>query len=315
MWLVKRLTVSVFLIWAVASIVFLALRFVPGDPAELLLTQGSSAPDQAMVEELRAKLGLNKPILVQYVEAFRGILTGDLGHSLQDNSPVADEVLKRLPRTLELILAAGLIAIAVGLPIGILASLRPGGAFDRLSSFVAACLLASPVFVIGAIVLLVVSQILRAVPAGGFVPFTQDPVQHLILLLMPAGAIAISLWAIVFRITRTSILDVMTRAFVRTAKAKGLGPVRVLSGHVLRNALIPIVTVVALQLGTLFGGTVLVEFVFNWPGMSLLLVEAVNQRDYPMVQGIVLVVSILFVGLNLAVDLTYGWLDPRVRRA
>jgi peptide/nickel transport system permease protein len=315
MWLVKRLAVSVFLIWAVASIVFLALRFVPGDPAELLLTQGSSAPDQAMVEELRAKLGLNKPILVQYVEAFRGILTGDLGHSLQDNSPVADEVLKRLPRTLELILAAGLIAIAVGLPIGIMASLRPGGAFDRLSSFVAACLLASPVFVIGALMLLVVSQILRAVPAGGFVPFTQDPVQHLILLLMPAGAIAISLWAIVFRITRTSILDVMTRAFVRTAKAKGLGPVRVLSGHVLRNALIPIVTVVALQLGTLFGGTVLVEFVFNWPGMSLLLVEAVNQRDYPMVQGIVLVVSILFVGLNLAVDLIYGWLDPRVRRA
>jgi peptide/nickel transport system permease protein len=315
MWLVKRLAVSVFLILAVASIVFLALRFVPGDPAELLLTQGSSAPDQAMVEELRAKLGLNKPILVQYVEAFRGILTGDLGHSLQDNSPVADEVLKRLPRTLELILAAGLIAIAVGLPIGIMASLRPGGAFDRLSSFVAACLLASPVFVIGALMLLVVSQILRAVPAGGFVPFTQDPVQHLILLLMPAGAIAISLWAIVFRITRTSILDVMTRAFVRTAKAKGLGPVRVLSGHVLRNALIPIVTVVALQLGTLFGGTVLVEFVFNWPGMSLLLVEAVNQRDYPMVQGIVLVVSILFVGLNLAVDLIYGWLDPRVRRA
>lgn len=315
MWLVKRLAVSVFLIWAVASIVFLALRFVPGDPAELLLTQGSSAPDQAMVEELRDKLGLSKPIMVQYVEAFRGILTGDLGRSLQDNSPVADEVLKRLPRTLELIFAAGLIAIAIGLPIGIVASLRPGGAFDRVSSFVAACLLASPVFVIGALMLLVVSQILRAVPAGGFVPFTQDPLQHLILLLMPAGAIAISLWAIVFRITRTSMLDVMTRAFVRTAKAKGLGPVRVLNGHVLRNALIPIVTVVALQLGTLFGGTVLVEFVFNWPGMSLLLVEAVNQRDYPMVQGIVLVVSILFVGLNLAVDLIYGWLDPRVRRA
>ncbi len=315
MWLVKRLAVSVFLIWAVASIVFLALRFVPGDPAELLLTQGSSAPDQAMVEELRDKLGLSKPIMVQYVEAFRGILTGDLGRSLQDNSPVADEVLKRLPRTLELIFAAGLIAIAIGLPIGIVASLRPGGAFDRVSSFVAACLLASPVFVIGALMLLVVSQILRAVPAGGFVPFTQDPLQHLILLLMPAGAIAISLWAIVFRITRTSMLDIMTRAFVRTAKAKGLGPVRVLNGHVLRNALIPIVTVVALQLGTLFGGTVLVEFVFNWPGMSLLLVEAVNQRDYPMVQGIVLVVSILFVGLNLAVDLIYGWLDPRVRRA
>jgi peptide/nickel transport system permease protein len=291
------------------------LRFVPGDPAELLLTQGSSAPDHAAVLELRDKLGLSKPILTQYFEAFGGVLVGDLGRSLQDNSSVAAEVMKRLPRTLELIFAAGLLAIAVGLPIGVLAALRAGGLLDRVTSLAAAVLLASPVFVIGALMLLVLSQILRMVPAGQFVPFTQNPVQHIILLLMPAGAIAISLWAIVFRITRASILDVTTRAYVRTAKAKGLGPIRVLAGHVLRNALIPIVTVVALQLGTLFGGTVLVEFVFNWPGMSLLLVEAVNQRDYPMVQGIVLVVSILFVGLNLAVDLIYGWLDPRVRHA
>jgi peptide/nickel transport system permease protein len=162
---------------------------------------------------------------------------------------------------------------------------------------------------------MVFAQLLRWVPAGGYVPLAQSPSQHLLLLAMPAFAIGAGLSAVVFRMTRAAVLDVMLRDYVRTARAKGVGHPRVLLHHVVRTALMPVVTVLALQLGTLLGGTVLVEYVFNWPGLSGLLVSAVNARDYPEVVGIVLVISVLFVGLNLAVDILYGLLDPRVRRA
>ncbi|WP_428486217.1 ABC transporter permease [Rhodopila sp.] len=314
-WAFRRVGVSLVLIWVVASIVFLAIRCVPGDPAELLLSQGGAAPDPAAVAQLHEQLGLDQPLATQYVDAFRHLLRGDLGNSLQDDSPVATEIWQRLPRTLELIAAATLIALATGLPAGLLAALRRGGVFDRGASWFAAAGLAVPVFVVGTIMVLVFAQGLRWVSAGGYVPLAQAPGRHLALLAMPAVTIALGLFATVFRMTRAAVLDISMRDYIRTARAKGVRRPRIVTRHVLRNALIPVVTVLALQLGTLLGGTVLVEYVFNYPGLSGMLVDAVNARDYPEVQGIVLVISILFVTLNLLVDLLYGVLDPRVRRA
>ena len=314
-WFVRRCLTSLLLIWVVASIVFLAIRLVPGDPAELLLSQGGVAPDPASVAELRTQLGLDQPVWVQYVTNLRHLLTGDLGHSLQDGSPVSAEIARRLPRTLELIGAAALIAVALGIPGGLFAAIGRDRAFDHAASVAAALAMAVPVFVVGTLLVLLFAQYLHLVPAGGYVPLAQDPLRHLTLLAMPALTIALGLTASVFRMTRAAVLDEQRRDHVRTAWAKGLTRPRVLLRHVLRNALMPVVTVFALHLGTLLGGTVLVEYVFNYPGLSGLLVDAVNARDYPEVQGVVLVISVLFVALNLAVDLLYAVLDPRLRHA
>ena len=308
-----RIAVALGLIWAVVTLVFLIIHLVPGDPAELLLSQGGVAPDPAAVAELRDKLGLNEPILTQYIKYVTALVKGDLGSSLLDDHSVAAEIALRLPRTLELILAASLLAVLLGLPLGTLAALRPGSVADRLLAAAAGLGLSVPVFVVGTLAILIFAQKLRLVPAGGFVPFSRDPLQHLILLLMPASTIAIGLGAVVFRMTRSSVLEVLGRDYVRTAHAKGLAPRRIVLHHVVRNALIPVITVLALHMGSLLGGTVLVEFVFNWPGLSGYLVRAVEQRDYPEVVGIVLTISIAFVLINLAVDLIYAVIDPRVR--
>ncbi len=308
-----RIAVALGLIWAVATLVFLIIHMVPGDPAELLLSQGGVALDPVAVAELREKLGLDQPLAAQYFKYVRGLLTGDLGSSLLDDHSVAAEIALRLPRTLELIFAASLISVLFGLPLGAIAALRAGGIVDRVLAGVAGLGLSIPVFVVGTVAILIFAQKLRWVPAGGFVPFSRDPLQHLILLLMPASTIAVGLGAVVFRMTRSSVLEVLGRDYVRTAHAKGLNPRRIVLHHVVRNALIPVVTVLALHMGSLLGGTVLVEFVFNWPGLSGYLVRAVEQRDYPEVVGIVLVISVAFVIINLTVDLIYAVIDPRVR--
>ena len=315
LWAVRRIAVSLLLVWLAASIVFLAIRFVPGDPAELLLSQGGAAPDADSVADLRAQLGLDQPVWAQYVGDFSRLLHGDLGRSLQDQTPVANEIQRRLPRTLELIGIAALLAIAAGVPAGLAAALRPRGLFDRAASWFAALGHAVPVFVVGTLMVLVFAQQLRWVSAGGYAPFWPSPGRHFALLAMPALTIAIGLFSTIFRMTRVAVLDVSGRDYVRTARAKGVRRRRIVLAHVLRNALMPVVTVLALSLGTLLGGTVLVEYVFNYPGLSGLLVDAVNARDYPEVEGVVLVISILFVTLNMLVDLLYGALDPRVRRA
>ena len=313
-WLIKRLATSVLLIWAVATLVFMAIHMIPGDPADLLLSQHGTAADPEAVKNLRAKLGLDQPLYVQYARAMTGMVRGDLGNSLRDGTPVAQQIALRLPRTLELIGAAGLIAVLIGVPLGMLAAVNRGRLVDRIISQVAGLSLAVPVFVIGTLLVMLFAQTLRWVPAGGFVPFRENPVQHLILLTMPALSIAVGLAAMITRMTRTAMLDVLSRDYVRTARAKGLSNRTILVHHVLRNALAPVVTVLALHLGALLGGTVLVEFVFNWPGLSGFLVSAVGARDYPEVIGIILVISVLFVLLNLLVDVIYVVLDPRVRQ-
>lgn len=313
-WAAKRIGVSLLLIWIVVTLVFLAIHCVPGDPAELLLSQGGAAPDPEAVAQLHEQLGLDRPLIAQYASNLGGLMRGDLGQSLQDQTPVSDLIATRLPRTLELIGVAALLALVVGIPFGAAAAVRPGGVLDRAASSVAALMLSTPVFVLGTWLVLVFAQTLRWLPAGGYVPLARAPLQHFQMLAMPAITIAAGLTGVVYRITRGAVLDVATRDYVRTARAKGLGRGRIMRRHVLRNALIPVATVVGLHLGGLLGGTVLVEFVFNYPGLSGLLVDAVNARDYPMVEGVVLVISVLFVGINLLLDLLYGVLDPRVRR-
>ena len=315
LWILRRAGISLALVWVVASIVFMALHLVPGDPAELLLSTGGVSPDPAAVAELRERLGLDLPLMTQYGSFLAGLLRGDLGSSLVDDYPVAQEIALRLPRTLELILAGTLLAVVFGMPAGTWAALHRGGAFDRIASGIAAFLLALPVFVVGTLLVLVFAQMLRIMPAGGYVPFAQSPGQHLLLLTLPAVAIGKGLAAVVFRMTRASVLDALSKDFVRTARAKGLGPRRILVRHVVRNALTPVLTVLALHMGSLLGGTVLVEYVFNWPGLSTPLLRAVEARDYPMVVGIVLVISALFLLINLLTDLLYAALDPRIRTA
>jgi peptide/nickel transport system permease protein len=314
LWLARRVGTSLLLVWVVATVVFLTLHMVPGDPAELLLSTGGTAPDPAAVAELRDRLGLDRPILEQYLEFLQRLLRGDLGVSLVDEYPVADEILLRLPRTLELIVAGTLLALVIALPAATHAAMHAGGGFDRTASAVAAVLQALPVFVLGTLLVLVLAQWLRWLPAGGYVPLAQDPGRHLLLLLLPAVAVAKGLAATVFRMARASVLDQLSRDHVRTARAKGLTPGRVRRAHVVRNAMIPVTTVLGLQMGTLLGGTVLVEYVFNWPGLSTPLLRAVEGRDYPMVVGIVLVVSGLFLLINLVMDLLYAVLDPRISR-
>ena len=314
-WFLRRGATCLVLAWAVSLIVFMTLHIVPGDPAELLLSTGGIAADPVAVKELRIKLGLERPLLEQYLAFLGGVLRGDLGNSLVDDFPVVSEIALRLPRTLELILAGTLLAVILGIPAGTYAALHRGGLFDRIASGAAALLLAIPVFVVGTLLVLLLAQTLKLMPAGGYVALAQDPLKHLTLLTLPAIAIAKGLAAVVFRMTRASVLDVLSRDFVRTAKAKGLTPRRVLIRHVVRNSLTPVFTVLGLHMGTLLGGTVLVEYVFNWPGLSTPLLRAVEARDYPMVVGIVLTISGLFLLINLAMDLLYAALDPRVRAA
>lgn len=309
----RRLVVSIGLVWAVASLVFLVIHLIPGDPAELLLSQGGIAPDPIAVEELRERLGLNAPLWRQYLDYMGGLLQGDFGLALQDEHPIIDEIALRLPRTLELVGMAGLISVVLGVPLGVAAALRASGPLDRSLTAAAGLALSIPVFVVGTLTVLVLAQQLKLVPAGGYVSFARDPARHMLLLMMPACTIAVGLGAVVFRVMRAAVLEVLERDHVRAAQARGVPPAAIIRRHVLRNALTPVVTVVALHLGSLLGGTVLVEFVFNWPGLSGYLVRSVESRDYPEVMGIVLVISALFVLLNFLVDLLYAVIDPRVR--
>ena len=313
-WFLRRIALSIVMLLVVISSVFLSIHFVPGDPVELLLGQDGSTPDPATIQMMREQLGLNQPLLSQYMQKMGDLARFDLGRSIVDESSIGKEIARRLPRTLELIAAAGILSLLIGLPSGVLAALRPASLFSRAANVVAGTAQSVPVFVTGTVFVIVFAQLLGWLPAGGFVAFAKDPSRHMLLLIGPSVTIAIGLSAIVFRITRASMLDVLPLDFVRTARAKGVPARRVVIRHALRNALMPVITVFALQLGGLLAGTVLVETVFNWPGLSGMLVAGVNARDYPVVTGVIVVVAAFYIGLNLLVDIIYGLTDPRVRK-
>lgn len=312
-YIIKRTLTAVLLSVAVASIVFLALFLVPGDPAEVLLSTGGVEPPAEAVHALRVELGLDQPVLWQYFSFLGDLLKGDLGQSFSNGEAVLSTILVRLPRTLELIFAATVVSLIVGIPSGMIAAMRQGETIDRVLSFAASIAMSLPIFVIGTTMVYVFAQKFRLVPAGGYVAFSQDPAQHLLLLLMPAIAISIGFSATIFRMSRATVAAVLTKDWVRTARSKGISERQVMIWHIVRNALGPVATVVGLQMGNLLGGSVLVEYVFNWPGLSGYLVTAIENRDYPGVRGTVLIVATLFILINLVVDMIYMILDPRVR--
>lgn len=314
-YIVRRCAVAAVMIFMVATAVFMILHVVPGDPIEVMLSADGMAPDPATVAEMRARLGLDLPLYQQYWDYLSRLAAGDLGHSFQDNQDVLGNIAQRLPRTLELIGMATLISLMAGIPLGVVAARRRGGWVDKALGWISSLALSVPTFVLGTLFVLVFALMLRLVPAGGFVPFSQSPIDHLTLLLMPSVAIAVGFTAVIIRMTRSTVLDVLEQDWVRTARAKGVDEGKVLRRHVVRNALGPVLTVTGLQMGSMLGGTVLVEFIFNWPGMSGFLVKAVENRDYPEVQGIVLVTASLFILLNLIVDVLYSVLDPQVRKS
>ncbi len=313
-YIARRCLVSLGLIYVVVTLIFSFIHLVPGDPAMILLTGGGfQTPDPKAVAALRSQLGLDQPLATQYLQYMTRLARFDLGRSIQDQHPVARDIGRRLPRTLELVLTAVCLALLGGIPLGVLAAVRRNGPADLFASTIASSGISIPVFVLGTVLVLLFAVKLRWLPAGGYVSFGSEPLTHLRQMLLPSVTVAFALLAAITRMTRSAMLEVLGQDYVRTAWAKGLPQRAVLFKHVLRNALTPVLTVAGLQMGSLLGGTVLVEYVFNWPGLSSLLVTAVDQRDYPEVQGIVLVISVLFILLNLAVDLCYSVLDPRVR--
>ncbi|MFC0529536.1 ABC transporter permease [Phytohabitans kaempferiae] len=311
--LIQRTAIGLVLLYFVVTAIFLMLHVLPGDPAELLLVgQGGTATPEA-IAALRTALGLDQPLATQYWDYLTGLLHGDLGTSLQDGEPVAAYVVQRLPRTLLLVLSATVVAVAVGIPLGAWTA-RRGGTVDAVARALVSTGIAAPAYVIGLFLVYLFALKLRWLPSSGYVSFAEDPIGMLQRLILPTLTLAIGFTAIVMRMTRAAVLEVISQDWVRTATAAGLRSRRVLVAHVIRNALSPVLTVVGLQMGAFLGGTVIIERMFNWPGLSGLLVGAVENRDYPLVQGIVIVIAALFIGLNMLVDLSYPLLDPRGRK-
>jgi peptide/nickel transport system permease protein len=299
----------------VTLLTFLFIRLIPGDAiAARLGTSTALTPEQ--LASLRAYFGLDQPLPVQYWTWLTSLLRGDAGYSIRTGRPVFVEIAERLPATIELAAAAALIAIAVGIPLGLLSATRPRSRVDAIVRIGGLVGLSLPSFWLGTLIIVLFSLYLRWLPnTGGYVDFVRDPLANLGLLLFPAITLGLALAAATMRMTRSAMLDVLSADYVRTATAKGLAPRLVVRRHVLKNGLIVVVTLLGIQVGQLLGGAVVVEEIFAVPGVGRMLLNAIVQRDYALVQGAVLVIAVLFVALNIVVDVVYGYLDPRIRLA
>jgi len=331
-YVLRRLLGLVPVLFGISLLVFLFLKLIPGDPAQAILGERGS-PEQ--LQALREKLGLNRPLHVQYLTFLRNVLTGDLGVSAVSTIPVAEELKRRWPATFELALSATLVAVALGIPLGILAAVRKNSLLDTLSMSLSLLGVSIPVFWLGLLLVYLFAVNLHWLPTGGrlstdlaldFRPITGflvldgllslkpqvvlDALRHLLLPALTLGTIPL---AILTRITRGAMLEVLSQDYVRTARAKGLSERQVILKHALKNALLPVVTIVGLQFGTLLGGAILTETIFSWPGIGSYIYEGILNRDYPVVQAGVLVVATAFVLVNLLVDLSYALLDPRIQ--
>ncbi|GAA3667450.1 ABC transporter permease [Microbacterium marinilacus] len=314
--ILRRLLAGVVLLFVVATVVFVALQLVPGDPARTILTGTGATPTEEAVQALRDELGLNLPLWQQYAAFLGQLATGSLGESLQNGQPVLDLVAQRLPRTLILILTSTVVSVLLGVLIGATAarfSAGRGAWWDRVVLAATSVGVAVPSFVAAVLLVYAFGVQLQWLPSGGFVPFERNPAGFFQSLILPTAALAVGFTGTVARMTRSSVLGVGNQDWVRTGRAVGLRERTVFLRHVLRNSLSPVLTVTGLQMGAMLGGTVIIERVFNYPGLSGLLIDAVTQRDYPIVQGVVLVIAALFVVLNIVVDIAYGFLDPRGR--
>jgi peptide/nickel transport system permease protein len=295
----------------VSLIVFTLQQLMPGDPA--LLLAGDAAGDPHVVARIREQLMLDQPIWQQYLHWLWLALHGDLGYSWRLSAPVASLVLQKLPVTLQLALMAFFFSVLIGIPTGIVSAVKQNTFWDWVANGVGLFGLSIPTFWLGIVLILLVSVDLGWLPPSGYVPLTQDPLRSLATTIMPAFVLGNAIAAVLMRHTRSAMLTALQQDYIRTARAKGLAERRVVLRHALRNALIPVVTLGGLQLGTLLSGAVLTEQVFDVPGIGKLVVDAVFNRDYPVIQGVVLVTGLLYVLINLATDLLYAVINPRLR--
>jgi peptide/nickel transport system permease protein len=308
---IRRLLQAIALVFVAASLVALFIHTIPGDPVYVILGENRVTPER--VAAVRQALGLDRPVPIQYAEWIGGVIRGDFGTSLTSGRPIGGDLALRLPRTLELVLVSTLLSVVVGIPLGVLAATNHNKLPDLAVSTLTLIGVSVPVFVVGTLLLLAFGVHWGILPATGYIAFAEDPVGHVQHLILPCVALATLETAIVLRMTRSSMLEVLAEDYVRTARAKGLAGRVVIYRHALRNALIPVLTIVGVQIGSALGGTVLVEQIFNWPGLSSYLVTGINQRDYPVVQAVVLLIATLFILLNLVTDLCYAVIDPRIR--
>lgn len=293
----------------VSVLVFLLVHLVPGDPVRLAL---GTRFDQETYDALRERAGLDLPLPVQYLAWVTSALTGDLGVSFRSGDPVTSLILERLPATLSLATASILVALAVSIPLGTLSALRPRSVIDHLATLVSQVGISVPDFWMGILLILLFAGTFGLLPAGGYVPLSQDPLAWASHLVLPAVTVGVVSGSILTRFVRSSVLEAIGQDHVRTARSKGLGARTVLRWHVLRNALLPLVTVTGVQLAYLLSGVVVVEIVFAWPGLGQLALQSVQSRDYPVLQGAVLLFAVVFLVINLIVDLLYARLDPRI---
>lgn len=300
--IVRRLILTIPVLLGVATLVFALLHLVPGDPAQVMLGESAAASD---VDELRTRLGLDRPLPAQYLQFIRGVVQGDFGTSFRYGTPVFQEIAQRLPNTLQLALAAMSVAIVIAIPLGVLGALYRGRAIDQAAMTVSLVGISMPNFWLGPLLAIVFAVGLGWLPVSGIGDW-----RHLVL---PAVTLGAALAAILARMTRASLIEELRELYVLAARARGLSQTRAVLRHALRNSLIPVVTILGLQFGAVLTGTIITETIFAWPGVGRLLIQAINFRDYPLIQGCILFIASTYVMVNLLVDLAYGWLDPRIR--
>ena len=300
--LLRRLLLLIPVLWGVATLVFLLLHFIPGDPVDLMLGDSALGTDR---EILRDQLGLNDPLIVQYLRYFGDLLQGDWGTSFFSKKPVFEEIMERVPATMELMLGAMVVTILVAMPLGLIAAVNKGTWIDQGAMIFSLLGVSIPNFWLGPMLILLFSIHFDLLPVN-----ERGGLEHLIL---PALTLGTSLASILARITRSSVVETLQAEYIRTARSKGISELRILFRHALRNALIPIVTVIGLQVGVLLSGAIITEAIFDWPGLGNLLISAINSRNYPLVQGCVLFIAGSYVIVNLVIDLLYAYLDPRIR--
>ncbi|MCC6180066.1 MAG: ABC transporter permease [Chloroflexi bacterium] len=300
-YIVKRLLQMVPVLLGITIVAFVLVRLT-GDPATIMLPP--EAPAET-VAAFRQEFGLDQPIYVQYLRFIGDALQGDFGKSLRYKEPVGALFMERLPATLELAVGAMAIAIFIGIPVGVLSAVKKNSWIDTVTRFIALFGQAVPSFYLGLILIMILAVQYRLLPTGGRGSMAQ--------LILPAVTLGVHLLALTARFSRGAVLDVLRQEYVRTGRAKGLSERVVLGRHVMKNAMIPIVTVIGLQVGAMFSGAVVTETVFSWPGIGRLMVQAISTRDFPIVQATVMIVAVIFVMVNLIVDLTYAWLDPRIK--
>jgi peptide/nickel transport system permease protein len=306
----NRLLAMVPVLIGMSILVFVTMRLIPGDVAVIFL---GTKPTPEAIAAFREKVGLDQPMYLQYFDWIGRLLRGDVGISLTTGTDIKTELLNRLPITAELTILAMLIAVAVAVPLGILAALNHNKGLDLGLTSLGMIGLSLPNFWLGTLLAFFFAIKFPIFPPGGYVPFSEDPVGNLKSMVLPALSLGLVSASVVMRMTRSSMLEVIRQDYVRTARAKGLREVAITRGHLLKNALIPVITVVGMEFGYIFGGAFLVEAVFYLPGVATYTLLAVNQRDYPVLQTVVLLVTLIFMLINLIVDVLYTYLDPRLR--